>query len=101
MNRRTFVAALMAGAFAVATLPAIAAVSSPAAAAEKVKIAVVLKTLSSQYWKIVAAGAQAAADKNNVDLIVLGPPTPAPLAQTINIAKEKHTQKQKTLNLSP
>ena len=38
MNRRTFVAALMAGAFAVAALPAITAVSSPAVAAEKVPL---------------------------------------------------------------
>ncbi len=101
MNRRTFVAALMAGAFAVAALPAITTLSSPAAAAEKVKIAVVLKTLSSQYWKIVAAGAQAAADKNNVDLILLGPPTEDAVEQQINMVQDVLAQKPDALIFSP
>jgi len=101
MKRRTFIAALMAGTFAVAALPAITAISSPAAAADKVKIAVVLKTLSSQYWKILAAGATAAAEQNNVDLILLGPPTEDAVEQQINMVQDVLAQKPDALIFSP
>ena len=101
MNRRTFVSALMAGAFSLAMLPAITSMSTPAEAAGKVKIAVVLKTLSSQYWKIVAAGAKAAAEKNNVDLIVLGPPTEDAVEQQINMVQDVLAQKPDALIFSP
>ncbi|MGA2494572.1 MAG: sugar ABC transporter substrate-binding protein [Roseiarcus sp.] len=77
------------------------AVSAPAAAADKVKIAVVLKTLSSQYWKIVAAGAKAAAEKNNVDLILLGPPTEDAVEQQINMVQDVLAQKPAALVFSP
>jgi ribose transport system substrate-binding protein len=77
------------------------AVSAPAAAADKVKIAVVLKTLSSQYWKIVAAGAKAAAEKNNVDLILLGPPTEDAVEQQINMVQAVLAQKPAALIFSP
>jgi ribose transport system substrate-binding protein len=77
------------------------AVSAPAAAADKVKIAVVLKTLSSQYWKIVAAGAKAAAEKNNVDLILLGPPTEDAVEQQINMVQDVLAQKPAALIFSP
>lgn len=101
MKRRTFIAALMAGALSVTALPAITSLSSPAAAAGKVKIAVVLKTLSSQYWKIVVAGAKAAAEKNNVDLIVLGPPTEDAVEQQINMVQDVLAQKPDALVFSP
>ena len=101
MNRRTFVSALMAGAFSLAMLPAITSMSTPAEAAGKVKIAVVLKTLSSQYWKIVAAGAKAAAEKNNVDLIVLGPPTEDAVEQQINMVQDAISQKPDALIFAP
>lgn len=101
MKRRTFISALMAGALTVTALPVITSLSSPAAAAEKVKIAVVLKTLSSQYWKIVAAGAKAAAEKNNVDLILLGPPTEDAVEQQINMVQDVLAQKPAALIFSP
>ena len=75
--------------------------SNVAIAAEKVKIAVVLKTLSSQYWKIVAAGAQDAAKKNNVDLILLGPPTEDAVEQQINMVQDALAQKPDILVFSP
>lgn len=101
MKRRTFISALMAGIFSVAALPTLSAVSSPAAAADKPLIAVVLKTLSSQYWKIVAAGAKAAAEKNDVDLILLGPPTEDAVEQQINMVQDVLAQKPAALIFSP
>lgn len=91
----------MVGALSLSALPALTAVSAPAAAADKVKIAVVLKTLSSQYWKIVAAGAKAAAEKNNVDLILLGPPTEDAVEQQINMVQDVLAQKPAALIFSP
>lgn len=70
-------------------------------AAEKVKVAMVLKTLSSQYWKIVAAGAKDAAKKHNVDLIVLGPPSEDAVEQEINMVQDVLAQKPAVLIFSP
>jgi len=69
------------------------AISAPAFAADKrLKVGVVLKTLSSQYWKIVAAGAKTAAQNNNVDLILLGPPTEDAIEQQINMVQDVLSQ---------
>ena len=40
---------------------------------DKVKVGVVLKTLSSEYWSYVGAGVQAAADEFDVEVQLLGP----------------------------
>lgn len=101
MDRKTFVSTLLVGALSLSALPALTADSAPAAAADKVKIAVVLKTLSSQYWKIVAAGAKAAAEKNNIDLILLGPPTEDAVEQQINMVQDVLAQKPAALVFSP
>ncbi|MBD8554421.1 sugar ABC transporter substrate-binding protein [Rhizobium sp. CFBP 8762] len=93
MKRRLFIASLIAGVAAFGI--------TAASAAEQVKIAVVLKTLSSQYWKVVAAGAQAAADANNVELIVLGPPTEDAVEQQINMVEDVIAQKPAALIFSP
>lgn len=93
MKRRLFIASLIAGVAAFGM--------TAASAAEQVKIAVVLKTLSSQYWKVVAAGAQAAADANNVELIVLGPPTEDAVEQQINMVEDVIAQKPAALIFSP
>jgi ribose transport system substrate-binding protein len=73
----------------------------PAFAADQVKMAVILKTLSSQYWKIVAAGAQAAAKEHNVSLILLGPPTEDAVEQQINMVQDALAQKPAALIFSP
>jgi ribose transport system substrate-binding protein len=62
---------------------------------------VVLKTLSSQYWKIVASGAQEAAKKHNVTLTVLGPPTEDAVEQQINMVQDALAQKPDVLVFSP
>ena len=94
MKRRTLISTLLAGALSLC-------LSGPVLAAEKVKIAVVLKTLSSQYWKIVAAGARDAAAKNNVELILLGPPTEDAVEQQINMEQDVIAQKPAALIFSP
>lgn len=75
--------------------------SANASAAEPVKIAMVLKTLSSQYWKVVAAGAEAAAKEHNVKLILLGPPTEDAVEQEINMVQDALSQKPAALLFSP
>jgi ribose transport system substrate-binding protein len=72
-----------------------------AMAAPKLKVGMVLKTLSSQYWKIVAAGAQQAAAKNNVELILLGPPTEDAVEQEINMVQDVLSQNVDVLVFSP
>jgi ribose transport system substrate-binding protein len=67
----------------------------------KLKVGMVLKTLSSSYWKIVAAGAQAAAAKNNVDLILLGPPSEDAVEQEINMVQDLLSQKIDVLVFAP
>lgn len=101
MKRRSFISFMMAGALSLTMLPVATTFATKAVAAEKTTIAVVLKTLSSQYWKIVAAGAQAAADKYDVDLIVLGPPTEDNVLQQINMVEDVLAQKPDALVFSP
>ena len=94
MKNKGIFTALLAVAFAMGSTISLAA-------AEKVKVALVLKTLSSQYWKIVAAGAQDAAKKNNVELILLGPPTEDAVEQQINMVQDVLAQKPAVLIFSP
>ena len=94
MKRRTLIISLLASVFSLS-------VATTAMAAEPVKIAVVLKTLSSQYWKIVAAGARDAAEKNNVELILLGPPTEDAVEQQVNMVQDVIAQKPAALIFSP
>jgi len=94
MKNKAIFTALLAVAFAMGS-------SLSLAAAEKVKVAMVLKTLSSQYWKIVAAGAQDAAKKNNVELVLLGPPTEDAVEQQINMVQDVLAQKPAVLIFSP
>ncbi len=67
----------------------------------KMKVAVVLKTLSSEYWKRVVAGAEEAAAKYDVELIKLGPPTEDAVEQQINMVQDVLTQNPAALVFSP
>lgn len=98
MYRRIFMNTLIAGAV---SLTAVATLSTQSHAADKVKIAVVLKDLSSQYWKVMGAGATAAAKKNNVDLILLGPPSEQAVEQQINMVQDAIAQKPAALVFAP
>jgi len=87
----------------IVTVAAFACVVGTTALAEdkKPKVGMVLKTLSSQYWKIVAAGAQKAAQKNGVELILLGPPTEDAVEQQINMVEDVLSQNIDALAFSP
>ncbi|ADK80793.1 sugar ABC transporter substrate-binding protein [Sediminispirochaeta smaragdinae] len=67
----------------------------------KMEIAVVLKTLSSEYWKRVVKGADEAAAKYDVELIKLGPPTEDAVEQQINMVQDALTAKPAALVFSP
>jgi ribose transport system substrate-binding protein len=67
----------------------------------KIKVAMVLKTLSSEYWKRVVAGADEAAAKYNVELIKLGPPTEDAVEQQINMVQDVLTSNPVALVFSP
>ncbi|MFA6783458.1 MAG: sugar ABC transporter substrate-binding protein [Sphaerochaeta sp.] len=67
----------------------------------KMKVAMVLKTLSSEYWKRVVKGADEAAAKYDVDLIKLGPPTEDAVEQQINMVQDVLTSNPVALVFSP
>jgi ribose transport system substrate-binding protein len=54
----------------------------------KLKVAVVLKTLSSEYWQRVAAGCDTGADENGCVITKLGPPTEDAVVQQINMVED-------------
>lgn len=64
-------------------------------------VAVVLKTLSSEYWKRVESGCDEAAMKYGLDLIKLGPPTEDAVEQQINMVEDAITQNPIALVFSP
>lgn len=72
-----------------------------ASASGKPKVAVVLKTLSSEYWKRVVAGADQAAAEFGVELIKLGPPSEDAVEQQINMVQDVLTQNPIALVFSP
>lgn len=67
----------------------------------KLKVAMVLKTLSSEYWKRVVNGAMEAAEKYDVDLIKLGPPSEDAVEQQINMVQDVLTSNPVALVFSP
>ena len=96
MKRRTVMSFTIAAALVIG--------SAPLFAADKpVKIGVVLKTLSSEYWKTVAQGAKdaAKASKVKVELIVLGPPAENLIEQQINMLQDVLSQNPDALIFSP
>jgi ribose transport system substrate-binding protein len=94
MKLRTFVAPLLAAGLAMSS-------GASLVAADSVKIGVVLKTMSSQYWKIMAAGIKTAAKEHNVNLILLGPPSENDHEQQINMVQDVLSQKPAVLIFSP
>ncbi|MDR2786738.1 MAG: sugar ABC transporter substrate-binding protein [Treponema sp.] len=67
----------------------------------RLKIAVVLKTLSSTFWRTVEAGCDEAAAKYGVELIKLGPPTEDAVEQQINMVQDVLAQGIDALVFSP
>jgi len=94
MNRREFAIALAAG---------MASVSAGAAFAAdgRIKIVMILKTLSSEYWETIAAGARAAAAQNDVDLTLLAPSGEDDVEQQIGLVQDVLARKPAALVFSP
>ncbi|MGD1816597.1 MAG: sugar ABC transporter substrate-binding protein [Pleomorphochaeta sp.] len=67
----------------------------------KQTVAVVLKTLSSEYWKRVESGCDDAAAELGINLIKLGPPTEDAVEQQINMVEDALTQNPVALVFSP
>jgi len=64
-------------------------------------IIVVLKTLSSPYWKYVEAGAKAAAEDLGVDVTILGPSSEAQVMEQVNMIEDSINQNPGALVVSP
>ncbi|WP_374717192.1 sugar ABC transporter substrate-binding protein [Geobacillus thermodenitrificans] len=65
------------------------------------RVAVVLKTLSSPYWKYVEAGAKAAGKELGVDVTVVGPNAESEVMQQINMIEDQLNQSPGALVVSP
>jgi ribose transport system substrate-binding protein len=75
--------------------------SDTAKSGGKLRIAVVLKTLSSTYWRTVESGCDEAAAQYGVELIKLGPPTEDAVEQQINMVQDVIAQGVDALVFSP
>ncbi|MED5053552.1 sugar ABC transporter substrate-binding protein [Anoxybacillus sp. UARK-01] len=65
------------------------------------RVAVVLKTLSSPYWKYVEAGAKAAGKELGVDVTVVGPNSESEVMQQVNMIEDQLSQSPGALVVSP
>lgn len=70
-------------------------------AAEKPRIAVVVKALNSDYWHIVEAGAKKAAEDLNVEVSVLGPNAETDVTGQVAILEDQVTKKVDALAVAP
>ncbi|MDR1956466.1 MAG: sugar ABC transporter substrate-binding protein [Treponema sp.] len=67
----------------------------------QVRVGMVLKTLNSQYWRTLAAGARDAAKAHQVDLILLGPPAEDAVEEQLALVREVLDQGIQVLVFSP
>jgi ribose transport system substrate-binding protein len=80
---------------------AAAKVEGTAGKAKKPKVAVILKTLSSPYWKYVEAGANKAFKDFNVDGTIIGPASESQVIEEINMMEDALNQKPDALVVAP
>ncbi len=64
-------------------------------------ISVVLKTLSSPYWKYVEAGAKKAGEELGVHVTVVGPSSEKQLLEQVNMLEDQLSQRPNALLVSP
>ena len=64
-------------------------------------VAVVLKTLSSPYWKYVEAGAKAAGKDLGVDVKVVGPSAESEVIQQVNMLEDQISQSPGAIVVAP
>jgi ribose transport system substrate-binding protein len=69
--------------------------------ANKPKVIVVLKTLSSPYWKYVQAGAEKAFQDFGVDGTVIGPSSESQVIEQVNMIENALSQNPKALVVAP
>jgi len=67
----------------------------------EVDISIVLKTLSSPYWKYVEAGAKDAGKKLGVHVTVVGPPSESEVMQQVNMIEDQLSQSPDGLAIAP
>lgn len=65
------------------------------------RISMILKTLSSPYWKYVEAGAKQAAEDFGVEVVVVGPPSEAEVMQQVNMIDDQLSQNPDAIVLAP
>ncbi|KGR89353.1 sugar ABC transporter substrate-binding protein [Ureibacillus massiliensis 4400831 = CIP 108448 = CCUG 49529] len=64
-------------------------------------ISVVLKTLSSPYWKYVEAGAKKAGEDLGVNVTIVGPSSEAEIIQQVNMLEDQLSQQPDAIVVSP
>lgn len=64
-------------------------------------VAVVLKTLSSPYWKYVEAGAKAAGKELGVKVTIVGPPSESQVMEQVNLLEDQISQSPGAIVVSP
>ncbi|MCM3707196.1 MULTISPECIES: sugar ABC transporter substrate-binding protein [Cytobacillus] len=64
-------------------------------------VAVVLKTLSSPYWKYVEAGAKDAGEKLGVDVTVVGPSAESQVLEQVNLLEDQISQSPGAIVVAP
>ncbi|WP_078408964.1 sugar ABC transporter substrate-binding protein [Priestia abyssalis] len=64
-------------------------------------VAVVLKTLSSPYWKYVEAGAKKAGEDLGVDVTIVGPSAESQIMEQVNMIEDSLNQAPSALVVSP
>lgn len=68
---------------------------------EKVNVSVVLKTLSSPYWKYVEAGAKKAGEELGVNVTIVGPSAESEVIQQVNMLEDQLSQSPDAIVVSP
>lgn len=76
-------------------------VASDAGINSDTTISVVLKTLSSPYWKYVEAGAKKAGEELGVHVTVVGPSSEKQLLEQVNMLEDQLSQRPNALLVSP
>lgn len=68
---------------------------------EEVNVSVVLKTLSSPYWKYVEAGAKKAGEELGVNVTIVGPSAESEVIQQVNMLEDQLSQSPDAIVVSP
>ncbi|SMB93293.1 monosaccharide ABC transporter substrate-binding protein, CUT2 family [Thermanaeromonas toyohensis ToBE] len=70
-------------------------------ASGKIRVAVIVKALNSDYWHLVEAGAKDAGAKLGVDVTVLGPAAETQVTEQVSMIEDQITKKVSALAVAP